>query len=211
MKKLIFIIVVLIVLAVVFLVLGSRYGIKFGNINISIDKDKQILSEKITDFLEDIQFKDFKKAAIYHNKADQEKVNISQLIESKFALKPELLDITKYEVLDIEIDRSGERAKVKTRTIFKVLNTSEVREMELIFYFHRKTVWYVITDETIKKIPEEMNKEKMEAIKDEEFSEEQLKRKLGEAGYNEKEIELVMLSVEKIKDDNWYMELESSL
>ena len=211
MKKLGFIILILIIIAVLFLVFTSKYSFKLGNVNISINEDKQVLEEKVTNFLEDVEFKDFEKAATYHNKADQEKVNISKLIEDKFMVKPELLDITKYEVTDINIDRSGERAKVKTRTIFKILNTGKVEEMELIFYFHRKTVWYKITDETIEKVPEEINIENLKSIKDEQFSKEQLEAKLRSLNYNQDQIDLIMLNVEQIKDDNWYMELESSL
>ncbi|MEQ8191110.1 MAG: hypothetical protein ABRQ39_24310 [Candidatus Eremiobacterota bacterium] len=145
MKKLGILIVLLIIIAAVVLVAGSRYSIKLGNINLAINQDKDILSSKIMSFLEDIEYKDFKKAATYHNTEDQKNVDISKLIEEKFFVKPEFLDIMKYEVKEIEIDSSGKRSKVKTRTIFKVLNTGEVKDMDMIFYFQKADDgnWYM--------------------------------------------------------------------
>jgi hypothetical protein len=145
MKKLGILIFLLIIIAAVVLVAGSRYSIKLGNINLAINQDKDILSGKVTSFLEDIEFKDFKKAATYHNAEDQKTVDIPKLIEEKFFVKPEFLDIMKYEVKEIEIDSSGKRSKVKTRTIFKVLNTGEVKDLEMIFYFQKADDgnWYM--------------------------------------------------------------------
>ncbi len=145
MKKLGILIFLLIIIAAVVLVAGSRYSIKLGNINLALNQDKDILSGKITSFLEDVEYKDFKKAATYHNAEDQKNANIPKLIEEKFFVKPEFLDIMKYEVKDIEIDSSGKRSKVKTRTIFKVLNTGEVKDMEMIFYFQKADdgQWYM--------------------------------------------------------------------
>ncbi|MEQ8171323.1 MAG: hypothetical protein ABRQ38_20700 [Candidatus Eremiobacterota bacterium] len=145
MKKLGILIFLLIIIAAVVFVAGSRYSIKLGNINLAINQDKDILAGKITSFLEDVEFKDFKKAATYHNEEDQKNANIPRLIEEKFLVKPEFLDIIKYEVKEIEIDSSGKRSKVKTRTIFKVLNTGEVKDMEMIFYFQKADdgKWYM--------------------------------------------------------------------
>ncbi|HPZ09904.1 MAG TPA: hypothetical protein PL110_17565 [Candidatus Eremiobacteraeota bacterium] len=145
MKKLIIIIVLLIIITILVFGVASRYSLKLGNLNIVLNKDKDILAEKIIDFLEDIEFKDFKKAATYHTPEDQKHVNIPKLIEEKFFVKPEFLDITKYEVKEIEIDRSGKRAKVKTRTIFKVLNTGKIKDLEIIFYFQKNDdgKWYM--------------------------------------------------------------------
>ncbi len=88
-------------------------------------------------FLEDLRFKDFDQAATYHTEEDQEKVDISKLIERLFAIKPELLDIQKYEILEIEKDSSGNRARVRIRSTVKPLNTSHVRDVESIIYFFK--------------------------------------------------------------------------
>jgi hypothetical protein len=152
MKKLGIIIIFLIAIAIFALVVWSKYGIKFGNVNISLNGDKQILSENVINFLEDIQFKDFKKAATYHTEEDQKNVDIPKLIEEKFFVKPEFLDITKYEVKTIDIDRSGNRARVKTRTIFKILNTGEIKDLEMIFYFKKAQdgKWYMELQSSLK-------------------------------------------------------------
>jgi len=152
MSRVIIIISILFILAILTLVVGSKFGMKIGELNMTANKDKQILAELAINFLEDIKFKDFKKAASYHYKTDRDKVNIPQLIEEKFMIKPEFLDITKYEVKEVDLDRSGNRARVKTRTIFKVLNTSEIKEMDMIFYFHKKEdgIWYMMLESSLR-------------------------------------------------------------
>ena len=56
-----------------------------------------------------MQFKDFGKAATYHSEEDQESVDIPKLLERLFKIKPEFLDIMKYEITDVDIDKNGIR------------------------------------------------------------------------------------------------------
>ena len=92
----------------------------------------------------DTQFKDFVKAATYHTPEDQEQVDIPHLIERLFKIKPEFLDIMKYEITDVDIDKSGTRARVKTHSIVKVLNTDKIEEPDIIFYWHKQDgQWYM--------------------------------------------------------------------
>jgi hypothetical protein len=90
-------------------------------------------------FLEDIQFKDFVKAASYHAPGVRDKVDIPYLIERLFAIKPELLDIMSYEVVFAKIDSSGLRARVKTLIKIKNLADASISERELMLYFERDT------------------------------------------------------------------------
>ncbi|EKD28668.1 MAG: hypothetical protein ACD_79C00249G0005 [uncultured bacterium] len=109
-----------------------------------LSKDKKILCEKVLSFLEDIKFKDFISAAKYHSLDDQKKVNIPVLIESLFHIKPEFLDIMDYKILETSLDSSGKRARIKAKSRIKVLNTSEIRTPEIIFYFHKVgDQWYM--------------------------------------------------------------------
>jgi len=122
----------------------TKYDIRLGAFSFAFSKEKAMLRDLTIAFLEDIQFKDFVKAATYHTEEDQQNVDIADLIERLFQIKPEFLDIMKYEITDIDIDKSGTRARVKTHTTIKVLNTDEMEEPDVIFYWHKvDDRWYM--------------------------------------------------------------------
>lgn len=100
-------------------------------------QDRRFLEQQTLHFLEDLQFKDFKKAASYHSAEDRKKVNIPALIERVFQVKPETLDIMRFEVERVDIDSSGMRARVKTHTVIKILNANEIKEPEIMFYWYK--------------------------------------------------------------------------
>lgn len=122
----------------------TKYEIRIGALRWIFSKERGLLQELTTSFLEDIQFKDFAKAAMYHTEEDQEHVDIPALLERLFKIKPEFLDIMKFEITDVNIDRSGNRARVKTHTTVKLLNTEEIREPDIIFYWQKQNgKWYM--------------------------------------------------------------------
>lgn len=135
MRKVLALFGVLALLAAVLLLLSSRTGLQLGGVTVSTSADASYLEQRTLDFLEDIRFKDFEKAASYHSVEDRKTVRIPELIERIFAIKPEFLDILRYEILAVELDRSGTRGRVKTRTVVKVLNSGEIREPEILFYW----------------------------------------------------------------------------
>ena len=138
MKKIILIFILLIALAMGLLYVTSPSGSTLDStIGQIASSDVRLLRERSKDFLEDLQYKDFDKAATYHSSEDRTKVDIAKLIERIFAVKPEFLDIMRYEIKNIEIDRSGDRAKVKTETVIKLLNTSKIKKPEIILYWRR--------------------------------------------------------------------------
>lgn len=139
MKKIGFIFACLVAVALVVLYFVSP-GASGPSISLGSGSDAKFVRERSIDFLEDIKFKDFAKAASYHSREDRKDVKIAYLIERIFQVKPEFLDIVRYEITKVEIDRSGERAKVVTRTVVKVLNSGEVREPELVLYWHKDPV-----------------------------------------------------------------------
>lgn len=137
MKKVIIIFVVLIGLAMGLLFL-SHPGTKLNSTLTQVaSSDARHLRERSIDFLEDLQYKDFDKAAAYHSTEDRKRVDIPKLIERMFAVKPEFMDIMRYEIKKIEIDRSGDRAKVKTFTVIKILNADQIKEPEVILYWRK--------------------------------------------------------------------------
>lgn len=129
--------------------LGAYFFVTPGGLNVAgfqlaLNSDKQAVYDRTRNFLEDIKFKDFQRAATYHTPEEQRQVDIPRLIEEKFAVKPEFLDIRQYDVTDVEIDSTRVRARVKTTTNFKVLNTKEVRDAEIIFYWKKiGGQWYM--------------------------------------------------------------------
>lgn len=108
-----------------------------STINQITSSEVRLLRERSKDFLEDLQYKDFDKASTYHSSDDRKKADIAKLIERLFAVKPEFLDIMRYEIKKIEIDRSGDRAKVKTETVVKLLNTKKIKKPEIILYWRK--------------------------------------------------------------------------
>ncbi len=144
MRKSGIIFIILLLLGAGFYLFVSKYEIQLGPLLWKFNKDKGGVHELTTNFLEDIQFKDFEKAATYHTKEDQTSVNIPELIERLFQIKPEFLDIMNFEVTNVDVDRSGERARVKTHTTVKILNTDEIKELDIIFYWHKQNgKWYM--------------------------------------------------------------------
>ena len=104
-------------------------------------------------FWEDIQFKDFDKAATYHSADKQETVDIPFLIQRLFAVKPEALDIMTYEVVLADIDSTGNRGRVKTRIKVKVLVDEKIREKEVMLYFHRadaSSPWFMELEDSLR-------------------------------------------------------------
>ncbi len=137
MKKVVLIFVLLVALAMGLLYLSSPGTDITSTFSKVTSEDIRELRARSIDFLEDLQYKDFDKASSYHSNDDRKSVDIPVLIERLFAIKPEFMDIMRYEIKDVDIDRSGDRARVKTHTIIKVLNTDEIREPDVILYWRK--------------------------------------------------------------------------
>ncbi|MFC1859287.1 hypothetical protein ACFL9U_14855 [Thermodesulfobacteriota bacterium] len=114
-------------------------------------KDRDTLNQMSLSFMEDIKFKDFKKAATYHHPEDQKKQNIPKLIERLFKIKPEFLDIMEYNILETSLDSSRKRGRVKLKAKVNVLNSNKIKNPELILYFHNKNgKWYMELESSLK-------------------------------------------------------------
>jgi len=120
-----------------------EYGISVGNVDIG-GSEKRWLAERTYDFLEDLQFKDFARASTYHLKTTQEQRDIPELIKRVFVMKHENLDIIRFEIQDVDFDRSGSRARIRTKIWYRFLSDGRVtkskdsqRDLELMFYWFR--------------------------------------------------------------------------
>ncbi len=114
-------------------------------------EDLKIVNNASLSFMEDIKFKDFDKAASYHSPEDRKKVNIPRLIERLFHIKPELIDIMHYEILESSLDSSKKRARVKIKAKVRILNSEKIKNPELILYFHKKgEEWYMELESSLR-------------------------------------------------------------
>jgi hypothetical protein len=116
---------------------AGPYGWRLGPVGFSWDPTRETVARLTHRFLDDIRFKDFGAAATYHTASDQAAANIPKLIEEKFAIKPEQLDIQETRIDRIDIDPDGRRAKSVTTWHTKLLNTSEVRDVEAVVFWHK--------------------------------------------------------------------------
>ncbi len=107
-------------------------------------KDLHLIEEISLQFMEDVQFKDFDKAASYHSPEDREKIDIPRLMRKLFMIKPELIDVMDYSILDSSLDSTGTRGRVKVKAKVNILNSNKIKHPEVILYFHKKgDQWYM--------------------------------------------------------------------
>lgn len=104
-------------------------------IGVVLNPEARKLGALARSFLEDIKFKDFKAAAQYSTPEDRDKADIPKLIERLFQVKPELLQIDNIELMAVDVDSTGKRARTKLKTDVKLLNTNELRHPEILLYW----------------------------------------------------------------------------
>jgi len=104
-------------------------------------------------FLEDIQFKDFKNAARYHSPDDQDSVDIPYLIWRLFGVKPEAIDFMEYEVIFAKIDSTRNRIRLKVRMKAKIVIKNEAIDQQMMLYFFRENEnapWYMKFEDSLR-------------------------------------------------------------
>jgi hypothetical protein len=90
-------------------------------------------------FMEDLQFKDFRSSSLYHHELERDRVDIGRTLEKLFLVKPELLDIIDYRIAKLDIDKSGDRARVLVRSRYKRLNYDEKpQDGEILLYWIKR-------------------------------------------------------------------------
>lgn len=101
-----------------------------------LDPSRRLIRELSLQFMEDLQFKDFRRSASYHHELERDRVDIGRTIEKLFLLKPEMLDLREFHIINADVDSTGRRARVHIRTKFQRLNMEkEPEEGELILYW----------------------------------------------------------------------------
>jgi hypothetical protein len=80
-----------------------------------------------------------------------------------FLLKPELMDIMDYEIQFVDIDSTGLRARTKTRVHFKDLLNKDIRNQEILLYFHRNSMeepWFMELESSLRDLGSDADKSK---------------------------------------------------
>lgn len=161
MKKILVLVTVLVVAAGGYVAAAHLSGGAFPTPGLDVGGDRGLLRRTTTSFLEDIQFKDFKRAASYHAPEKRDQVDIPFLLQRLFQVKPEALDIMSYEIVFADLDTSGNRGRVKTRVKVKELLRGKIRDQEIIFYFDRETTtapWYMKLEDSLRKLEGDKDK-----------------------------------------------------
>ena len=161
MKRLLWTAAVLAVLGTGYLGAAHFSGGAFPTLGLPLGGPAGELRRTAIDFWEDIQFKDFDAAAAYHAPELQDSVDIPYLIQRLFVVKPEMLDILEYEVVMVDVDRSGNRARVRTRLKVKDLVQGKVREKQVMLYFSREDTdapWYMRLEDSLRSDEAEKDK-----------------------------------------------------
>lgn len=118
------------------------------------------LAERSIDFVEDLQFKDFAKASTYHLPETQKARDIPELIRSVFLVRHEQLDIVDYKVLEVDLDRSKTRARVRVLVNYRLLGDRSTREspqaqrdVEMLLYWFKQAsgVWAMELESSLRR------------------------------------------------------------
>lgn len=161
MRKWLYLIGTVILLGGGYVVAAHLSGGQLPTLGLPLGGEAGWLRRQTLAFWEDIQFKDFTRAATYHSPDKQGSVDIPYLLERMFLVKPEALDIMEYEIVLADIDSTGLRARVKTRLKVKELLKGEIEEREVMLYWHRASVndpWYMELETSLRQIEGEEGK-----------------------------------------------------
>ncbi len=136
-------------------------GGAFPTPGLTLGGERGELRRTALSFWEDVQFKDFERAASYHSPELQDTVDIPFLLQRLFLVKPEQLDIMEIEVVLVDVDSSGLRARVKTRLKLKELTTGRMKDPEVMLYFHRDqpdAPWFMVLEDSLRDAEADENK-----------------------------------------------------
>ncbi|MBM4366870.1 MAG: hypothetical protein FJ102_11705 [Deltaproteobacteria bacterium] len=161
MKLFLWLVVILLLGGSIYVAAAHFSGGAFPTPGLAVGGELGWLRRTSLAFWEDIQFKDFAKAASYHSPDKQSSVDIPYLIQRLFGVRPEQLDIMEYEIVLAEIDSSGLRARVKTRVKVKFLLEGRIEETEFMLFFHRASAsdpWFMILEDSLRQLDADKEK-----------------------------------------------------
>jgi hypothetical protein len=144
-----------ILILLLLIILGGGAYVLLSGLTPVYQSDAHLLKQKTERFWECVKFKEFGEAAKFHHPDEQKKAKIPDLIEDLFKLPPERLDIQEVYVKFAEIDTSGILGKVKTQCTVHILNTKQIRHLEVMLYWKKvEGKWYLKLRSTLVRNPE---------------------------------------------------------
>ncbi|MFU8806350.1 MAG: hypothetical protein ACNA8W_21240, partial [Bradymonadaceae bacterium] len=173
--------------------------------------DRRVVRELSTQFLEDLQFKDFRSSSLYHHRLEQGRVDVGRSLERLFAIKPEMLDIIDYRVVKADVDSSENRARVLVNTRFRRLNMKdEPEEADVMLYWIKRHPECPIGATCIEG---KCHNEYAEAIKrpdaDKEDDRGKREKQLGDP--EEVDLSDEFYTCDSMAEHKWFMNLDSTL
>ena len=154
-------ILVILLIGAGYLALAHFSGGTFPTPGLALGGDRGEMRRITMSFWEDVQFKDFKKAASYHSPDKQRTVDIPYLIERIFFQKPESMELMNYEIVLADIDSTGNRGRVKSRLKAKLLLDGSIQEREVMLFYHKETKdapWYMELESSLRTLDAECGK-----------------------------------------------------
>lgn len=161
MKRTAIALVVLMIAAGAYVAAAHFSGGVFPTPGLELGGARGDIRRQVHSFLEDIQYKDFQSAARYHAPELREQVDIPYLLQRLFTVKPEALDIMSWELIAADIDSTGRRGRVRARVKVKELLEGNLRDQEMMFYFHQEPTdgtWYMKLEDSLRHLSAEEGK-----------------------------------------------------
>ena len=161
MKVFLWLVVVLLLGGAVYVGAAHVSGGAYPTPGLGVGGDRGWLRRTALSFWEDIQFKDFERAASYHSPDKQAAVDIPFLLQRLFGVRPEQLEIMEYEIVLADVDSTRLRARVKTRVKAKLLVDGRVEDTEFMLFFHRASEtdpWFMVLEDSLRTL--DVDKEK---------------------------------------------------
>ena len=133
------------ILVLALLAAGGALWLLSQPVSLLSGEEAVFLHDRTVDFLEDLKFKDFAKASTYHLPKTQTARDIPELIRRAFMVKHEVLDIQRWQIVEVEFDRQSNRGRVRAMVFYRVLgdqgmrdDPTTVRDIEMLFYWFRQ-------------------------------------------------------------------------
>ena len=141
---------ILYLVLVVLLIVGGYFGLsyfssgKLPTLSLLFNSEKSKVQSAALNFWEDIKFKDIKNASKLLNENPDSQKTIETFLRNLFKIDLERLDISSYEIVQLEIDSTGKRARVKTKVLAENLNTQQsVEQYVMLFFYSKDAMWFL--------------------------------------------------------------------
>ena len=147
MKKMLAVLAIVLALGAVFLAGLRPWGFSLGGVEFAWSPEYQEVERLGRQFMEDIEFKDWDRAASYHTWAEKQEADIPEQIRKLFGIKPEQLHIENVRLMGVDMSEDGLRARTRFKAHVEVLNSAQSeeeenknRDMEINLYWQRRPV-----------------------------------------------------------------------